>query len=299
MALKYERYLDKKIKDLHGTSILITGANSGIGFESSLALAYKGAHIYMACRNAERAVAAKQAILKEVPEAQIETLLYDQASISSIKELASKIKDGKIKLDGFVFNAGVYHPINNLKTEDGLSLTLGTNYIGAKILFENLESYFVQNNTRLIFVGSLANKRVSPKIIYANIFGERNTLFAQYKISKYCIMQNAFYLSIHSKNNIVVIVHPGVTSTNIINGFPRRFQNAARFVLKAFTHPASKAALTIVYALSEKISSGSYIVPRGLFHIDGYPTISAIPKKIKNNFEKDYQEMQQYLKDKF
>ncbi|MFA5283420.1 MAG: SDR family NAD(P)-dependent oxidoreductase [Bacilli bacterium] len=299
MALKYKKYLDQKIKDFHGTSILITGANSGIGYEASLALAYKGAHIYMACRNVERAVIAKKAILEEVPEAQIEILLYDQASISSIKKLASKIKDDGFKLDGFVFNAGVYHPKNGLKTEDGFSLTLGTNYVGAKILFENLESYFAQNNTRLVFVGSLANKRVSPRIIYANIFGEKDSLFAQYKISKYCIMQNAYHLSVHNRNNVVAVVHPGVTSTNIINGFPRRFQNAARFVLRAFTHPASKASLTIVYALSESVSSGSYIVPRGLFHIDGYPTISAIPKKIKNNFENDYQEMQQYLKGKF
>lgn len=299
MALKYKKYLDEKIRDFHGASILITGANSGIGFEASLALAYKGAHVYMACRNVERATAAKMAVLKEVPDAQIDTLLYNQASISSIEELALKIKKIELKLDGFVFNAGVYHPKNDLKTEDGLTLTLGTNYIGTKLLFEELDSYFANNNTRLVFVGSLANKRVSPKIISANIFSEMDSLFSQYKISKYCIMQNAYYLSVHNQNNVVAIVHPGVASTNIINGFPRRFQNLAHFVLRAFTHPASKACLTIVYALSENISSGTYIVPRGLFHIDGFPTTSSIPRKIKKNFEKDYREIQQYIKDKF
>jgi nucleoside-diphosphate-sugar epimerase len=83
-----KKWIDRKIPDLKGAKILITGGTSGIGYEAALGLAYKGAHVYIACRNLEKAQKALAGIKKEVPAALVDFVFYDQGNLDSIHKMA-------------------------------------------------------------------------------------------------------------------------------------------------------------------------------------------------------------------
>ena len=293
MALKYQKFLDDKVADYSGKKFLVTCANSGIGFEACKALCYKHAHVIMACRNLERATNSKNAIIEEIKDANIDILLYDQTSLKSIKELAEIIKNKYQNLDGFVFNAGVYHPKNKSLTCDGFDLTLGTNFIGTFALYYTLADYFEKNKTILIFVGSIANKKIAYKKALSFFSEGKKNPIKKYCYSKFLIMSQSYYLKEKFQSNIHV-VHPGVTSTNIIGGLPKSIQRLGTIVLKAFTHSPAKACLGIVTALDNK-NNNFYIGPRGLFHVDGYPKGIAVPHKVKNFDEKNAQELERFI----
>ena len=86
----YTKYLDK-LESLEDKVVIVTGANSGLGYQTSLALAYKNARVIMACRNLEKAENAKNKILKLVPNAKIDICKYDQGSFESIEKLTYKL----------------------------------------------------------------------------------------------------------------------------------------------------------------------------------------------------------------
>ncbi|HNY74507.1 MAG TPA: SDR family NAD(P)-dependent oxidoreductase [Bacilli bacterium] len=128
--IKYQKYLDSHIGDLSNKTVVITGANSGIGFYAARLLAFKGARIIMGCRNLGRAEEARKAIIEAIPHARIEILIYDQASLASIEQFAGELTAKYPLINGFVFNAGIFHPKKDAVTKDGYPLTIGTNYLG-------------------------------------------------------------------------------------------------------------------------------------------------------------------------
>ena len=133
----YTKYLDK-LESLEDKVAIVTGANSGLGFQTALALAYKGARVIMACRNLEKAEIAKDKILKEVENAKIDICKYDQGSFDSIEKFSIYIEENYQHIDYLVCNAGVYFPKVNYRTKDNLELTMGTNYFGTYHLLHYL-----------------------------------------------------------------------------------------------------------------------------------------------------------------
>ena len=115
--------------DQSGRVALVTGANSGLGFHTSLELARRGARVLMACRNAGRAEAAMQRLQESVPHAQAELLRLDLASLASIHAAAAEVAGRTASLDLLVDNAGVMAPPRTA-TADGFELQLGTNHLG-------------------------------------------------------------------------------------------------------------------------------------------------------------------------
>ena len=92
MELQFQEYLNQKVTAANRKVILITGANSGIGYQATRMLAYKGAHVLMACRDKEKAEKARKELLKENKDALIDVLIYDQASLKTIDELKKEIQ---------------------------------------------------------------------------------------------------------------------------------------------------------------------------------------------------------------
>ena len=88
---RIDKYIEKNIKDVTNKNIVITGANSGIGFESMMVLAKKGANVIMACRSLKRAQNAKEKVLKEYPNALIDIIEYDQSSFESIDNFINNL----------------------------------------------------------------------------------------------------------------------------------------------------------------------------------------------------------------
>ncbi len=103
--MKYTAWLKQHIADLSNKTILITGANSGLGFYAAKQLAYRGGHILMACRNVKTAEIAKIEILKDIPKARLTIIPYDQSSFQSIDQFVQIIKNQYSKIDIVLLNA--------------------------------------------------------------------------------------------------------------------------------------------------------------------------------------------------
>ena len=276
--MKYVKYLGK-FPSLEGRYYIVTGANSGLGFDTSLYLAYKGANVILACRNLSKAESAKEKILKEVPNAKLFIEQYDQASFQSIEDFANRVSFTYPKIDGLLCNAGVYFPKQDYKTSDGYELTFGTNYLGTYKLLFSLKDKLNHDFSRVVIVTSLT-ATLSTKRIDIDEYHKlsRNKI---YGYSKYCL--NRLCTELISKDNHITfnLVHPGIASTNIISstqtGLPHWFQVLGHKFLTLFTHSSSKASLILLEGLLNNQHS-QYIVPRGLFGISGYPKIKKIPK---------------------
>jgi Short-chain alcohol dehydrogenase of unknown specificity len=116
-------------KDLSGTSVFITGANSGLGQETARAMAAKGAHIIMAGRDQAKLDEAVAAILGTVPKAQLDTITLDLGSLESIRAATSRARQRFGRIDLLINNAGVM-ACPFMHTADGFEMQFGTNHLG-------------------------------------------------------------------------------------------------------------------------------------------------------------------------
>ena len=278
--MQYLDYISKLNIDLSNKTYIVTGANSGLGYETVKYLLYLNATVIMACRNLNKAQKAIDEIKKEVSSGNIVLLQYDQSSYSSIKEFANIVKK-TYKIDGIVFNAGLYFPKEDSKTEDGLELTIGTNYFGQFMLFDELKE-IISKETRLVIVTSFTGYFSKMYKLDEIDSLSRNLL---YGYSKLLLSKEAYELN--ELGYKCVLVHPGICSTNILEnkdtGLPNYFAKLGRAFLNIFTHSVSKAALTSLLGLVCEYSPNLYIKPRGLFAISGYPVITKCPGKYSSS----------------
>lgn len=288
--MKYLTWIKQNISDLHGKTIVITGANSGIGFYASRYLAYQGAHVIMACRSRERGQKAVDEIIQEVPNAKIDLMIYDQASFQAIDRFVDDLKAKEPKIDVLVLNAGIYHPSSKEKTAEGLPLTVGTNFVGMYHLLKRILPYLDQgpSMTRVVFVGSVVayHTRINDSHFLTT---ESGSPFRQYSQSKtaiekfFSVLANGvnLYDLAERKHISFTLMHPGVTNTNIIHSYPKGIRRVAHAVLSAFTHCPEKASLGIVLlAGAPYVFNGSFYGPRGPFEISGFPSKTVLPKHI-------------------
>jgi len=124
-------------KDLSGKTVLVTGGSSGLGQETARAMAAKGAHVVITARNQAQMDAAVAAIKAEVPDAQLDTLTCDLASLKSIKKAGAEANERFEKIDILINNAGVM-ACPKMETADGFEMQFGTNHLGHFALTKHL-----------------------------------------------------------------------------------------------------------------------------------------------------------------
>ena len=122
------KWTQQDIPDMTGKVVIITGANSGLGLESTKALAAKGATVVMACRNVGKAEAAKAEVLAADPAARLDVMALDNASLASVRAFADAFKAKYDRLDILLNNAGLM-AIPRALTEDGFEMQLGVNHL--------------------------------------------------------------------------------------------------------------------------------------------------------------------------
>lgn len=296
--MKCETYIEKNIPSLEGKNVLITGANSGIGFEAATIFASKGARVLLACRNEKKAEIARNKILSLYPNSQVEIYLYDQSSLTSIEKMANEIQRKETKIDVTICNAGIFHPKASSYTEDGFPLTIGTNYIGCFYLVQCLLPFLEENKEgRLIFVSSLTY-RLHKKLNEKYLLEEEKNVSKSYGASKSYIVRMFLYYVEHSSLK-VFLMHPGVASTNIFSSqdtkFPKWFISLAHKVLPLFTHSPKKASLGMLYLASNEVSSGCFVEPRGIGSWCGFPRKRKIEKAMKKDVERLYEDTQKLI----
>lgn len=117
------------IPDLTGTVAVVTGANSGLGFDTAAALAASGAHVVLAARDPDKVEAARHRLLAAHPSASVSTQDLDLASLASVRRAAAEVVGGHPSIDLLVNNAGVMG-IPERRTADGFEMQFGTNHLG-------------------------------------------------------------------------------------------------------------------------------------------------------------------------
>src|SRR3954469_24763429 len=117
------------VPDQTGRTAIVTGANSGIGYETARMLALRGADVVLACRSVDKAEAARSRILAEKPPGQVTVAALDLSDLESVAAFATAFSAGHDRLDLLINNAGVMAPPLG-QTKQGLELQLGTNHIG-------------------------------------------------------------------------------------------------------------------------------------------------------------------------
>ncbi len=264
-----------------GRTILITGANSGIGYQAAKELALKGAHVLLGVRDAAKGAAALERLRREVPAASAEVAQLDMASLSSIRAFANQFLARGIALDVLINNAGVMALPKRELTVDGFERQFGTNHLGHFALTGLLMPALLQAPApRVVTVSSLAHR--NGKIEWSNLQGETHYVpWDSYNASKLENLLFALELQRRVKATgsplLSIPVHPGIARTSILANGPgtRDIKSIAVTLLGPFiTQDDAMGALPTLYAATApQAKGGEYIGPDGFQGFRGYPTV--------------------------
>ncbi len=266
-----------EMPDMHGKVALVTGANSGLGLETTRALVIKGAHVIMACRDQEKGRRVKTSLEESIEGASLELAELDLASLASIRTFAQGFQADHTQLDLLFNNAGVM-AIPQRKTQDGFEWQFGTNYLGHFALTGLLlPTLLTTPQSRVITTSSFA--QLLGKIEFDNLNSERSySRWSAYGKSKLADLMFAFELQRRLKRagatTISVAAHPGYAHTSLQSTSANASQAISEHLMYTLYggQSAAMGALPQLYAAtSPHIYGGEYVGPDGLFGMSGYP----------------------------
>jgi protochlorophyllide reductase len=268
------------IPDQAGRTILITGANSGLGLRSAEALAAKGARVLLACRNAERATTALEAVKAKATGAAPEVRALDLQSLSSIRECAAALDEDLESLDVLMNNAGIM-AVPKGTTEDGFESQLGTNHLGHFALTGLLLPVLLRSDEpRVVNVSSNAHKL--GRMHFDDLFFERRRYsrwraYGQSKLANLLFTSELQRQAVEHRTPLTAAAaHPGYAATNLTSG-PAKGIPFARPVLsradRVLGQTDEMGALPQLYAATmPDVMADDYWGPDGVREQRGHPT---------------------------
>ena len=277
-----QRWTAEQMPSQTGKTILITGANSGIGYQAALELARHGAHVILGCRSEGKGQAALDRLRREAPGASAELALLDMASLASLRSFASSFIGSGKGLDVLVNNAGVMALPTRELTVDGFERQFGTNHLGHFALTGLLMGALLKvPASRVVTVASLAHR--NGKIEFDNLQSERSYKpWGAYNASKLANLFFAKELSDRARQAglpmLSVAAHPGVSKTSIFENGPGRSKDLKARVMglvaPLLMQDDAMGALPTEYAATAtEVRGGEYIGPDGLAEFKGYPKV--------------------------
>ena len=285
------RWTTHDIPPLTGSTALVTGANSGLGFETSLALARAGARVVLACRNQDKGADAMDRIRREVPAADVQLGLLDLADLEAVRKFASDFSADHEGLDILVNNAGVM-AIPRRETADGFEMQFGTNHLGHFALTGLLlDSLLARPGARVATVSSeMAN---IGRMRFDDLQGSRHygkwTAYGQAKLSNQLFtLELDRRVTARGVDLVSVAAHPGYAATNLQavgpqmsgSGLMERLSSAANTV---FAQSAAGGALPSLYgATAAGVRGGQYFGPDKLFGMRGHPEPTSFVRAAKD-----------------
>lgn len=269
------RWTADDIPDQHGRVAVITGANSGVGFETAKALARHGASVVLACRDRQKARDAEQRIDQAVPGAETTILDIDLASLESVSRAAEQLHRTRTRVDLLINNAGLGW-LPHTRTKDGFELTLATNHLGHFALTGQLLDLMLDTpGSRVVAVTSPAHRQA--KLNLDDLQGEqRYNKQAAYSQSKLANLLFAYELQrrLHAAGaqTVALAAHPGGARTNFNRSLPRPFRGPNYGLFYPLSHPADIGALALLRAaVDPNAHGGEYYAPVRLREFKGYP----------------------------
>ena len=289
LSNKTKKWLNKNCGiSLKGKTVIVTGANSGIGFKTAEISVYLGADVILACRDENKASSARDDLLRDYPDANVKIMKLDLASLSSIDAFVKELVDNKTDVYAFVNNAGCFHHPGK-KTEYGCDLVIGTNYFGVYYLSERILPYLETLHHDVIYVNTVSVIiKTAKEIDYQDFyFSKKQSNVDVYARSKLCLAKYTFSLAERMKNTGVRVLmnHPGIAITPLgINAYGN-WVSRMSFLVRPIMNSPEKSSLSFAYIVSHNASDGSLVGPRAMFNCYGYPKENRLPRKVKSGAE--------------
>jgi NAD(P)-dependent dehydrogenase (short-subunit alcohol dehydrogenase family) len=275
-----------EIPDQSDKLAVVTGANSGLGFETALVLAGKGARVVLACRSADKGQLAAKKIELEYPKALVEIVPLDLADLSSIREFAQVLKAKYRKLDLLINNAGVM-ALPYSQTADGFEMQFGTNHLGHFALTGLLLDLLNASPfARVVTVSSNAHK--GGKMRFHDLhWNSGYGRWSAYGMSKLANLLFCYEFARKIKANHLnvrsVAAHPGFTETNLFLSPRMDNSKLIAYIYRVSNQYVAQDVLmgalpTLYAATAYGVKNGDYYGPA---HFRGW---RGPPKKVKSNW---------------
>ncbi len=267
----------RDVPDQTGRVAIITGSNSGIGFEAARVLASRNATVVLACRNTGKAEAAASRIRSECPGAKVEIQLLDLGSLESVKQAAESLRTRFPRIDLLINNAGVMVPPYG-KTVDGFETQFGTNHLGhfalTGLLLERLQA---TPHSRIVNLASQAHRM--GRIRFDDFNFERGyRAWPAYGQSKLANLLFTYELQRRlgkaGAGTIAVAAHPGWSRTELQRHATVKWWNRVLYPIvgSCLSQSAARGALPMLRAATDpKVTGGDYFGPSGFLEFTGDP----------------------------
>jgi len=268
------------IPDLTGKTIVVTGANTGLGFESVKAFAHNGANVVMACRSVEKGEIARKQIVRIYPSSIIQVMQLDLADLKSIRNFAVTFRQSHAHLDVLLNNAAVMMVPYSL-TKDGFESQMGINHLGHFALTGVLLDVLKKSpKSRVVNVSSLSHKQ--GIMDFDNLLFEKGKDYSQMKAygrSKLSNLLFTYELQRFFESNgidcIAIAAHPGISKTNNPDRKEKTLKQKIYTLLFSYIlqTPAMGALSEIRASVDLTIKPGDYFGPGGVLELSGYPVL--------------------------
>ncbi len=266
--MSIKKWLTKNCTDLTGKRIVITGSTGGIGVNIVTILSDLNANLVLLGRDICKIQNLKNKLLLKHPNIEIEVIDVDLSNFKSVKTCINKLVEYD-KIDAIIHNAGIYNvPIQS--TDFGFNNVFSVNFLAPYYITKQILPLLEKSDmAKVVIVGSIAHNyshidvndidfstRKKPSKIYGN--SKRFLMFSMYELFK-------------NKDKVKLsVTHPGITSTNMTNHYPKFVYALIKYPMKVIFIPPRKASLSIIKGVFDNTNYHYWIGPK-LLNIWGYP----------------------------
>jgi NAD(P)-dependent dehydrogenase (short-subunit alcohol dehydrogenase family) len=270
----------ENMPDLKGKILVVTGGNSGLGYESVKAFAEKGAEVVLVSRTIEKGEKAKNEILEVIPDGKIELMQLDLGDLDSVRSFVASFKKKYKKLDVLLNNAGIMMT-PYFTTKDGFEGQFGTNHLGHFALTGLLMDVILSTpGSRVVNVSSGAHR--NGDMDFNNLQFENGEGYKSMKAYGRSKLSNLLFtyelqrkLEAANKETIAVAAHPGVAMTNLANHLQGKFLfKVLTPLFKRMAQDQAMGALPQIRAsVDPQVKGSEYYGPDGKREWKGYPVV--------------------------
>ncbi|OMQ16248.1 short-chain dehydrogenase [Modestobacter sp. VKM Ac-2676] len=263
----------RHVPDQHGRVAVVTGANTGLGFETARVLAERGATVVLAVRDVDK---GRQAAARMTGDVTVQEL--DLTSLGSVRAAAAALGDAHPRIDLLINNAGVMYTPEQT-TRDGFERQFGTNHLG-HFAFTGLllDRLLPVPGSRVVTVSSVGH-RIRAAIHFDDLQWERSySRTGAYGQSKLANLMFTYELqrrlAVHGTTTVAAAAHPGVSNTELVRNWPTVIRVPMSRLAPLVTQPAAMGALpTLRAATDPAVLGGQYYGPSGRGEVRGHPRL--------------------------
>jgi NAD(P)-dependent dehydrogenase (short-subunit alcohol dehydrogenase family) len=273
------------IPDQSGRVAVITGANTGLGYETALALAERGAHVVLAVRNLDKGKDAVAGITANSPQGDVALQELDLTSLQSVRAAAEQLRSNYDRIDLLINNAGVMWTPKST-TKDGFELQFGTNHLGHFALTGLLlDRLLPVAGSRVVTVSSIGHRIFGADIHFDDLQWERRYsrvgAYGQSKLANLLFTYELQRRLTPRGTTIAAAAHPGGSRTELTRNLPPLIARATSLIEPLFQDAAAGALPTLRAATDPGVLGGQYYGPDGFGEQRGYPKV--VPSSAKSH----------------